>query len=181
MRKCEYGCGQEALFQFKNRRWCCSENANFCPAIRKKNSETNLLVQNKSEIRLKKSFAAKIANSKPEVKAKISDAMKVANSKPETRRKKSVAMKGKNSGFNCYAWRGGLTGWWHVKAKELFGKPFCEECKISLEEHKLKFQKYKNFDMHCISKDYTILEQWNWRCLCRKCHWKTFDRKGGAR
>jgi len=35
---CEYGCGQEAKYQFKNGKWCCSKHYIRCPAKRKKNS-----------------------------------------------------------------------------------------------------------------------------------------------
>ena len=35
---CEYGCGKEAIHQFKNGKWCCSEHTSQCPAIREKNS-----------------------------------------------------------------------------------------------------------------------------------------------
>ena len=27
---CDYGCGQEAKYQFKNGKWCCSEKRNYC-------------------------------------------------------------------------------------------------------------------------------------------------------
>ena len=37
--KCEYGCGQEALFTLKNGRNSCSRSANACPAQRTKNSQ----------------------------------------------------------------------------------------------------------------------------------------------
>lgn len=40
-RTCEYGCGQEAEYQLKNGKWCCSENYQSCPAIREKNSKTH--------------------------------------------------------------------------------------------------------------------------------------------
>lgn len=30
---CSYGCGQEAVVQFKNGNWCCSKNTNACPAV----------------------------------------------------------------------------------------------------------------------------------------------------
>ena len=33
---CEYGCGQEAKYQFKNDNWCCSKSHQSCPAQRKK-------------------------------------------------------------------------------------------------------------------------------------------------
>lgn len=37
-KKCDYGCGQDAIKQFKNSMYCCSEYTNQCPMIRKKNS-----------------------------------------------------------------------------------------------------------------------------------------------
>ncbi len=37
---CDYGCGQEAKYQFKNGKWCCSKHFNSCPVKRKKMEET---------------------------------------------------------------------------------------------------------------------------------------------
>ena len=37
---CEYGCGQEAVFQMKNGKWCCAEMHAKCPQIRRKNTES---------------------------------------------------------------------------------------------------------------------------------------------
>lgn len=36
---CDYGCGQEALFVFKNGKRCCHKSKNSCPALRKINSD----------------------------------------------------------------------------------------------------------------------------------------------
>jgi hypothetical protein len=36
---CSYGCGKEALFQFKNKKWCCCRSFLSCDNVRKKNSE----------------------------------------------------------------------------------------------------------------------------------------------
>ena len=36
---CEYGCGREALFQFKNKKWCCSKFLSQCPSMKKKNGD----------------------------------------------------------------------------------------------------------------------------------------------
>lgn len=36
---CEYGCGQEAKYQLKNGKWCCSQSWNSCPVLKKKNSQ----------------------------------------------------------------------------------------------------------------------------------------------
>ena len=35
---CDYGCGQEAIFQLKSGKWCCSKSVNSCPEMRRKNS-----------------------------------------------------------------------------------------------------------------------------------------------
>jgi len=44
---CDYGCGQEAKYQFKNGKWCCCESNNSCPEIKMKISES--LKQNKNK------------------------------------------------------------------------------------------------------------------------------------
>lgn len=36
---CDYGCGREAKYQFKNGKWCCSEYFTQCPTQRNKNSK----------------------------------------------------------------------------------------------------------------------------------------------
>ena len=33
---CDYGCGEEAKYPFKNGNWCCSKNFRSCPNMRKK-------------------------------------------------------------------------------------------------------------------------------------------------
>lgn len=38
--KCEYGCGKEANYKFKNGKWCCSETFSKCPSYRKKKSDS---------------------------------------------------------------------------------------------------------------------------------------------
>jgi len=38
---CDYGCGQEAKYQFKNGKWCCSKWHSSCQKIKKKNSNLN--------------------------------------------------------------------------------------------------------------------------------------------
>jgi len=39
MNKCEFGCGKEAKYQFKNGKWCCSKYYNQCPIERDKRSK----------------------------------------------------------------------------------------------------------------------------------------------
>jgi hypothetical protein len=113
----------------------------------------------------------------------------------ETRTKMSEAKKkvGKWVGKDNPKWTDGTsyTGL-HNKAYELFGKDYCEgealirkipgyrnyRCGITLEEYlkpdckKRKDKKKRVFDMHCTSKpkDYTIMEQSNWICVCDECH-----------
>jgi len=41
MNICDYGCGQEAKYQFKNGKWCCSKIYNQCPYIRKQKQGKN--------------------------------------------------------------------------------------------------------------------------------------------
>ena len=38
---CDYGCGQEAKYQFKNGKWCCSSYFAKCPEVIRKNSQSN--------------------------------------------------------------------------------------------------------------------------------------------
>lgn len=35
---CDYGCGQEAKYPFKNGKYCCSKHSSLCPAIKEKQS-----------------------------------------------------------------------------------------------------------------------------------------------
>lgn len=39
---CDYGCGNEARYQFKNGKWCCNKNVNCCIAVREKNRKSNI-------------------------------------------------------------------------------------------------------------------------------------------
>jgi len=48
MKKCDYGCGQEAKYQFKNGKWCCSKYSSRCPAL--KNKYNNRKIQKKERI-----------------------------------------------------------------------------------------------------------------------------------
>ena len=41
MHICDYGCGQEGKYHFKNGKWCCSKTTTKCPSIRKINSLKN--------------------------------------------------------------------------------------------------------------------------------------------
>jgi hypothetical protein len=104
---CDYGCGQEAKFQFKNGKWCCSKSPNSCPAIGKKKSEIMkqvwreqdkrdkiLLSRSILEVKEKKLNSQKKAWNKPGTKEKLSESMKKVWSDPEMKQKIIEAIKG---------------------------------------------------------------------------------------
>jgi len=92
---------------------------------------------------------------------------KISERTIEAMRRPDVILK--LSGERSSQWKGGLGQYRHAEARRLFGKPYCEECGITYEEYFLE-SGGKKFDMHCVSKDYRIMEQWNWKCLCKSCH-----------
>lgn len=65
MNLCDYGCGQEASHQFKNRKWCCASFHQCCPEVRRKNSDA-LSGENNPAKRI-------------EIRKKISDSLKGEN------------------------------------------------------------------------------------------------------
>ena len=93
---CEYGCTQKAKYQFKNGKWCCSENVSCCPNIKKKISR-----KRKGKIRENSSFYKK--KHTIETKEKISKSVKMAlkmsfkfNS-DKFKKNRSKSNKGKNN------------------------------------------------------------------------------------
>ena len=101
------------------------------------------------------------SSKRPEVRKKISERTK--------EKWKDLDYRTKLSGENSNSWKGGLTFYYHDRAQELFATPMCQDCGISLEKYQ-STHKQKRFHMHCISRDYTILTQRNWSCVCCKCH-----------
>ena len=75
---CDYGCGQEANFQFKNGKWCCSKNISLCECV-------------KNKIREKR----KGTTLSKDHKQKISQTLKGRKASTKTRLKMSIARKGK--------------------------------------------------------------------------------------
>ena len=168
MKLCECGCGSQVKYRFVRGHNVRVNNPVKNKEVRDKISASGKIAQNRPEVKAKLSASHLIAMNRPEVKAKSSASNLIAQNRPEVKAKKSAAISGENN----YQWQGGLTRYYHEKARELFGSPLCQRCGISLEEY-LKTHK-RQFDMHCVSgerkEDYSILEQWNWRCVCRKCH-----------
>ena len=54
------------------------------------------------------------------------------------------------------------------KAWELFGKSNCFLCGKSLGEHIQKTG--KRFEMHCRTEFHHLMEAWNYKTVCIKCH-----------
>ena len=53
------------------------------------------------------------------------------------------------------------------KAWDLFGENNCFLCGKSLEEHLM--EKGKRFEMYCRTEYHFLMENWNWKTLCRDC------------
>jgi 5-methylcytosine-specific restriction endonuclease McrA len=116
VRICEYGCGQEAKYQLKNGKWCCSKSQNSCPEIRRKNSKTNKLKQagkNNGMYGKKQSIESKRKNSEAikkiwadpqstfntkKYRKKLKDALKIVGKK----RRRTINMMKKKYPIFCY-------------------------------------------------------------------------------
>ena len=73
---CDYGCGQEAIYQFKNGKWCCSSNWRSCINSRMRYSAVQKIVQDRSEVKEKKSVSLKGKPKSEKHKKRISEAKK---------------------------------------------------------------------------------------------------------
>ena len=73
---CEYGCGQEAKFQLKNEKWCCSKSWQSCPTMKRGNSAAAKISMNRPEVKEKRIKSLKITLNEPEVKQKIKERTK---------------------------------------------------------------------------------------------------------
>jgi len=90
---CDCGCGQEARYQLKNGKWCCSDSSNKCPSVRQKNSKARIGNPRSEETRRK--MSRKGCTLTEEHKRKIGDAGKGKKHTEEAKRKMSEAKKGK--------------------------------------------------------------------------------------
>jgi hypothetical protein len=89
----------------------------------------------------------------------------------ETKKKMSEAGKVSQLG-NKNAFKYGCIDYWHNEARVRFQKDKCSICGFSNQEHVNKYG--CSLNMHCLSspKDYTLLEETNWKTLCKRCHGK---------
>jgi hypothetical protein len=97
---CNYGCGKEAVYQFKNDKWCCSITYKSCPEVRKKNGFSQKGKKKFKKIpRLKPNFCDYGCNQEAKFKLKNNKWCCNKNwaSCPEIRRKNSESNKGRIS------------------------------------------------------------------------------------
>jgi hypothetical protein len=61
MKLCDYGCGQEAKYQFKNGKWCCNKNISLCLTIKEKIGKVhrNKKVSKKTKLKISLSLKGK--------------------------------------------------------------------------------------------------------------------------
>jgi len=99
---CDYGCGQEAKYPFKNGKWCCSRSYNSCPTVRKRRenswknpnsgyNSTSYKEKMSSSMKKARKTVGNIFNTSP-YKEKVSNGLKEAHKDP-------------NSGFNTISYK----------------------------------------------------------------------------
>lgn len=135
--------------------------------MKRKQSEVQKIAQNKLGVAKKKSDTHK--KNKKNV-GKIHPEARERFTKDNPMKRPEIVEKFKGEGNPN--WKGGVEGYYHEKARQMFGSPVCQKCGISLEEYRSTHKVKKQFEMHCLSNNWTILEQWNWQCVCVKCHSK---------
>jgi len=96
MNICDYGCGQEAKYQFKNGKWCCSSHYEKCPAQKNKRKGKNHSEETKQKMRGEKNSMYGKKHTE-ETKQKMSKSHKGKNHSEETKQKLRENMKGKKN------------------------------------------------------------------------------------
>jgi len=163
MKLCDYGCGREAKFQFKNEKWCCSKSLSSCDKIRKKNSESN---KGKKRVPLSEEHKRKISET---LKGK-STWNKGIPCFEETKRKISKSLKGKKTGP--------LSEETKKKMSEVHkGKILSEEHKRKIG-HNLKYYKEK-YPFFCRVEELKENEKGEIYGHCKNHNCKNSKEKGG--
>lgn len=123
-RLCDYRCGNEAKYQLKSGKWCCSKSVSSCPATRRKNSQRCKEYSKKHGRKSSRGMTGKIPWNKGLTKytderlAKIGEKISLSlmgKSHPqseETRAKISKSMKEKGSGGLRNGSGRGKKGWY---------------------------------------------------------------------
>ena len=151
MKLCDYGCGQEAKYQFKNGKWCCSKHFNLCSvqrnkkskALKGKNTGSRSPCSEETKRKISESNKGKIRSE--ETKRKISESKigkKTGPRSEETKRKISKSLKGKKTG---------------PRSKETKRKiSESNKGKIRSEEAKRKQSKSKKFNLKDYKEKYSF-------------------------
>lgn len=63
-------------------------------------------------------------------------------------------------------------GYYHQQAWKLFGKDECEICHMTLNTHLEIYNRRLNMHNTLDPKDYSILKNHAWQCVCTSCHFK---------
>ncbi len=95
MKLCDYGCGEEAKYQFKNGKWCCSKHTSQCEVSRQKSRELNIGKTLSNEVREKIRKSNKGKTLTEEHKKLVSNYMTNRIISDDTRKKMSISRKGK--------------------------------------------------------------------------------------
>jgi hypothetical protein len=139
---CDYGCGQIAIYQFKNGKRCCSKNTNACPAIQQKIGQSNKGKVRSLEVRLEQSNKMK----------GTTVYWKNKNRSKETKTKISKSLKGKMIG-NTNGFKKGNKPW-HTGTKGLLkaNKTSFKKGRYRSKEEIEKAKNNHNGELH-----------WNWK------------------
>lgn len=141
MQLCDYGCGNEATYQFKNGNWCCNKITLKCPSLIKQTIKRGKNRITSDETRKKLSEANKGRIVSDQTKNKISNTLKGHSVSQETRKKLRNSLKGRKIIFTKE----------HKKNLSLsqIGRPGSNKGKKFSKEHK------KNISKSLVGKKFT--------------------------
>lgn len=158
---CDYGCGQEAKYQRKNGKWCCSKNIAQCPAIRKKLVENhvdskevykNLSIEKKKKMAWNKGLTAEtnesVKRGRDKVRQQFASGERVGTflGKHHTEETRKKISKNTSASYNYEADRksgrgkkGYYKGFWCDSTYELAYIIYCLDHNISISRNKEYF------------------------------------------
>jgi len=182
MKLCDYGCGQEAKYQFKNGKWCCGNNIAKCPRIRAISSN-KLQGKKKTKIHRKHLSESKKGNI-PWNKGKTGlqipwNKGKIGIYSKDSLEKMSNSSKGKtawNKGTKgkMIAWNKGKTG---IYSKEILNK-ISNKQKLTIEQIKERYPFFSKIEeMRYNPKKLTEEKEIQVHCKNHEC--ENSKEKGG--
>lgn len=129
---CDYGCGQEAKYQFKNGKWCCKKNSSGCPVVIEKSKDhtRSVIFENPNHILCKYGCGQEAkfkfkngmvcCSSNQSKCSRVKDRMSKSNKKAFLNKKHTSESIEKNRQSNIDYWNN------HPELKELRRKQFKE-------------------------------------------------------